>query len=108
MRAIFEDLPCAALLVPRERTRYFADRHFADGESRPPARWELQDFRLNVRGEPDQLHDLAHPLARETPEPGQIRVISCLASLDHVLELDGEGHDLRDSGQTPVPRRWRT
>ena len=51
-----------------------------------------------------EFHDLAHPLAGETPKTGQVRVVARFTPLDHVLKLDRQRHHLRDSRETP---RWR-
>ena len=63
-----------SLLIPRQKTRNPAYRHSLTG-NRGQLSAEFQDLLLDVRGEPDQFHDLAHPFPCHTAKPGQVGVI---------------------------------
>ena len=62
-----------------------------------------QQLLLNARIEKQQVHDLSEPRARYVAQASDVGVVAELTAVDHVLELDGEGHQARDSWNA----RWR-
>ena len=104
---VFKGNPRNSLIAPRQETSHLARRSLRDGKARSTCICEPEDFLLNVRREPDEFHDLTHPFARQAAEPREISVVLRLASPDHVLEVDCESHDLRNSGQAPACGTWR-
>ena len=103
----FEYPPPLPLLFPNQQTRHLSQSDLAYWESRRAAGPELHNFLLDVWSKPDQLHDLANPLACEAAKPSQVCVIARFAPLDHVLELNCQSHNLCYAGQTPVSGRRR-
>lgn len=54
---------------------------------------------MNVGGEGEEVHDLGDAGTGDEAEAGEVGVVLYFAALDHVVELDCEGHKAGDAGQ---------
>jgi len=70
---------------------------FGDGVSAFDCSWQEEDLLLNLRGQVQQIHDLADARPADVAEPGEVRVAPNRALAQERIEADREGHQAGDA-----------
>jgi hypothetical protein len=85
-----------ALIRPKGEGSQLADVSFCGGLCGVVVTREKNRL-LDVGCQEQKIHDLGQPGTSDESEPGQVGVVAHLATVDHVLKLDCERHQARDS-----------
>jgi len=100
--------PRGSLMLPVRLSSDRAEVVFRDGVPAILGAGEEQEGLLDVGGEMEEVHDLAHPGTGDLAPPGEGSVVSSLATPEEALEVDRKGHEAsnpRDVARLRLGRR---